>query len=147
MGFADYADYDGLGLAELVRAGQLTPLELVDAAIERIERSVERSRAEGETLHLTYCLLLLARAHERAGDASEGRAAVRNALAFSTATGQRYLEAELWRADAELARRIGDPEGADASLHNAIEVAESQGASGLAARARRSAAAPFPEGG
>ena len=34
----DYADHDGLGLAGLVRKGEVTPLELLDAAIERIER-------------------------------------------------------------------------------------------------------------
>lgn len=38
MGFATYADYDGLGLAELVDKGEVTPAELVEAAIERIER-------------------------------------------------------------------------------------------------------------
>jgi amidase len=34
----DYATYDGLGLAELVRKRAVTPAELVEAAIERIER-------------------------------------------------------------------------------------------------------------
>ena len=34
----DYAAYDGVGLAELVRKGDVTPGELVDAAILRIER-------------------------------------------------------------------------------------------------------------
>ncbi len=38
MGFANYAEYDGLGLAELVDKGEVTPAELVAAAIERIER-------------------------------------------------------------------------------------------------------------
>src|SRR2546427_264032 len=38
MGFAEYADHDGLGLAELVRRKQVTPVELVEEAIERIER-------------------------------------------------------------------------------------------------------------
>ncbi len=38
MSFAEYADYDGLGLAALVNKGEVTPLELVDAAIERAER-------------------------------------------------------------------------------------------------------------
>ena len=33
-----FSDYDGLGLAELVAKGEVTPLELVDAAIQRIER-------------------------------------------------------------------------------------------------------------
>jgi amidase len=34
----EYADYDGVGLAELVRKGEVTPAELVEAAIDRIER-------------------------------------------------------------------------------------------------------------
>ena len=38
MAFKEYAEYDGLGLAELVAQGQVTPLEVVDAAIERIIR-------------------------------------------------------------------------------------------------------------
>ncbi len=39
MSFAEYADYDGLGLAELVRTKDVTPSELLEAAIERIERN------------------------------------------------------------------------------------------------------------
>ena len=38
MEMPDYSDYDGLGLAELVAKRAVTPLELVDAAIERVER-------------------------------------------------------------------------------------------------------------
>jgi amidase len=38
MEMPDYATYDGLGLAELVRKRAVTPAELVEAAIERIER-------------------------------------------------------------------------------------------------------------
>jgi amidase len=38
MAFAEYADYDGLGLAALVKKGETSPAELVEAAIERIER-------------------------------------------------------------------------------------------------------------
>ena len=38
MSFAEYANYDGLGLAELVRKKKVKPSELVEAAIERIER-------------------------------------------------------------------------------------------------------------
>lgn len=38
MSFPDYADHDGLGLAALVKSGQISPAELVEAAIERIER-------------------------------------------------------------------------------------------------------------
>lgn len=38
MAFDDYANHDGLGLAELVGKGEVSPAELVEAAIERIER-------------------------------------------------------------------------------------------------------------
>ena len=36
-GFADFEQYDGLGLADLVQRGKVTPAELLDAAIERVE--------------------------------------------------------------------------------------------------------------
>jgi amidase len=38
MGFAEYSEFDGLGLAALVTQGKVSPAELVEAAIERIER-------------------------------------------------------------------------------------------------------------
>lgn len=38
MAFTEYADHDGLSLGELVKKGEVTPLELVDAAIERTEK-------------------------------------------------------------------------------------------------------------
>ena len=38
MAFDDYCDHDGLGLAGLVATGAVKPVELVDAAIERIEK-------------------------------------------------------------------------------------------------------------
>jgi hypothetical protein len=38
MGFAKYSNRDGLGLAELVKKKKVKPAELVEAAIERIER-------------------------------------------------------------------------------------------------------------
>ena len=38
MEMPEYSDYDGLGLAELVAKRAVTPLELAEAAIERIER-------------------------------------------------------------------------------------------------------------
>jgi amidase len=38
MSFTDYVQYDGLGLAALVKAGEVSPAELVESAIEIIER-------------------------------------------------------------------------------------------------------------
>jgi Asp-tRNA(Asn)/Glu-tRNA(Gln) amidotransferase A subunit family amidase len=37
-GFADYEQYDAMGLAELVRRGKVSPGELLEAAVERVER-------------------------------------------------------------------------------------------------------------
>ena len=38
MSVAEYASYDAVGLAELVRKREVSPTELVEAAIERIEK-------------------------------------------------------------------------------------------------------------
>ncbi|NMG77313.1 ATP-binding protein [Aromatoleum diolicum] len=113
--------------------------------IEKIVQSVARSRAEGETLHLTYTLLLLARARAVVGEFREGRAATREALSWSHRCSQRYLEAELWRVDGELAYRSGETEAAAASLRSAVEIASAQGAGWLELRALHSLASRFPD--
>ncbi|HLN09175.1 MAG TPA: amidase family protein, partial [Xanthobacteraceae bacterium] len=38
MGFSNYGNYDGLGLAELVRKGEVSATELLDEAIARAEK-------------------------------------------------------------------------------------------------------------
>ena len=113
--------------------------------IEKIMKSAARSRAEGETLHLTYTLLLLARARCKVGEFHQGRAATREGLSWSDSHNQRYLEAELWRVDGELAYRIGETDAATASLRNAVEIASAQGAGWLELRALHSFASRFPD--
>ena len=60
-GFAEYVDYDGLGLAELVRTREVAATEILEAAITRIERLnptlnavvtkvYDEARAEAEAL-------------------------------------------------------------------------------------------------
>ena len=113
--------------------------------VEKIVRSVARSRTDGETLHLTYTLLLLARARSMAGELHEGRAATREGLSWSHRCNQRYLEAELGRIDGELAYRSGETEAATASLRRAVEIATAQGAGWLELRALHSSASRFPD--
>ncbi len=115
------------------------------AGIDEIVRSVARSRTEGETLHLTYTLLLLARARGLVGEFREGRAATREGLSWTDRWNQRYLEAELWRVDGELAYRSGETEAAAASLHSAVDVAAAQGARWMELRALHSLASRFPD--
>jgi amidase len=45
MAFAEYAKYDGLGLAQLVRRGEVSALELVEESIARIERHKSKLNA------------------------------------------------------------------------------------------------------
>ncbi|MDH4556944.1 transcriptional regulator [Pseudomonas sp. BN417] len=113
--------------------------------IEKIVQSVARSRTEGETLHLTYTLLLLARARGIVGEFRQGRAATREGISWSHRCNQRYLEAELWRVDGELAYRTGETEAAAASLRSAVEIASAQGAGWLGLRALHSFASRFPD--
>ena len=124
--------------------GWLDVCEGSPGGIERIVQSVARSRTDGESLHLTYTLLLLARARGMAGELHEGRAATREGLSLSHRRNQRYLEAELWRVDGELAYRRGESD-AVASLRRAVEVADGQGASWLALRALHSLACRYPD--
>jgi tetratricopeptide (TPR) repeat protein len=113
--------------------------------IEKIVEAVARSRAEGETLHLTYCLLLLGRARGTAGELDQGRAATREGLSWSDSRNQRYLESELWRADGELAYRSGEADAAAASLRHAVELSSAQGAGWLELRALHSLVSRFPD--
>jgi predicted ATPase len=115
------------------------------AGIGKILRSVARSRTAGETLHLTYTLLLLARARAMTGEFREGRAATREGLSWSHRHNQGYLEAELWRIDGELAFRSGDTDVATASLRSAVDTAVAQGSDWLALRALYALASRFPD--
>ena len=38
MGFSEYAEHDGLGLADLIRRREVSPAEVLEAAIENVER-------------------------------------------------------------------------------------------------------------
>jgi DNA-binding SARP family transcriptional activator len=130
-------------VAEALR-GWLDVCEGSPGGLERIVQSVARSRTDGESLHLTYTLLLLARARGMVGELHEGRAATREGLSLSERRNQRYLEAELWRVDGELAYRREESD-AVASLRRAVEVADGQGASWLALRALLSLASRYPD--
>ncbi len=123
-------------------------LEVCDgeaAGIDKIVGSVARSRTGGETLHLSYTLLLLARARALREEFHAGRAAIREALSWTHDRNQRYLEAELWRIDGELAYRLGEAEIAQASLRKAVDVAHVQGAGWLELRALHALASRFPD--
>lgn len=123
--------------------GWLDVCEGSTSGLDMIVESVARSRSEGETLHLTYTLLLLARARSMVGELHEGRAAIREALSWTRRTNQRYLEAELLRVDGELAYRSGDADAAAALIREAVDVASAQGAGWLQRKAAQTLAGRF----
>ncbi|MDO9247259.1 MAG: amidase family protein, partial [Phenylobacterium sp.] len=51
MPIIDYSEHDGVALGQMVAKGEVTPLELVDAAIERIER---HNGALNAVVHTAY---------------------------------------------------------------------------------------------
>ena len=65
-----------------------------------LAETLEGWRSEAQTLHLTYGLTLLARAHLRSGRWQEGLAAVNEALAWTGAHDQGYLRPS-WRGSTE----------------------------------------------
>jgi DNA-binding SARP family transcriptional activator/tetratricopeptide (TPR) repeat protein len=123
--------------------GWLEVCEGSAGGIEKIVQSVAACRSDGETLHLTYTLLLLARARGLAGELQEGRAAASEGLTWTQNRDQRYLEAELLRIDGELAYRSGEAEVAADLLGKSKEVAAEQGAIWFEHRAQNSIANRF----
>jgi len=103
---------------------------------------LEMVRARSAVLGLSYFLANLAKAHRKADQVEEGLAVVAEGLEFVTKTSERFAEAELHRVKGELllASTHDDQAGAEASLHNALEVARRQSAKSYELRAALSLA-------
>lgn len=87
---------------------------------------------QGQTLHFSYGLTLLARAQLLAEDLDGGRATVERALRWTARHEQRYMEAELRRIDGELLAAEGSTDQAIESFGDALKVAGAQGSSWFA---------------
>ena len=134
-----------LGIVLEALRGWLEVLDGAAGGIDRILHAVADSRSDGETLHLTYTLLLLARARGITGEYRQGRAAAREGISLTDEYNQRYLEAELHRIDGELAYGGGEPEAAAVSLRAAVDTATAQEAGWMEFRALHSLASRFPD--
>ena len=89
MSFPDYSDHDGLGLADLVRRREVSAAEVVEAAIERIER---HNPALNAVVHKAY---------------DEARAAAKEPLPDGPFTGAPLLVKDLLIAVAGWPRTSG----------------------------------------
>jgi predicted ATPase len=108
--------------------------------IAQMRQGLASWQATGALSHRPYQLALLAEALAQAGQTREGLMALAEALALSTASGERFLEAELYRlrGDLLLAGAEADPVSwstVEACFHQALDVARSQHAKSLELRA------------
>lgn len=107
MAFDEYSQYDGLGLAELVRNGEVQPSELVEAAIERIEKHNGTLNA---VVHKAYDQAREAAAGDLPDGAFRGVPFLIKDLGCPVAgmprtSGSVFLQHEVPGEDAELVRR------------------------------------------
>jgi class 3 adenylate cyclase/predicted ATPase len=132
--------YRSWALDELGRAGQ------GEGGLGQQRRSLVARRASGVLLVIPYHFALLAEAYGRAGEAGEGLRLLDEALATAYHTGERWIEAELYRRRGELLLtpdREGAPGGtphpgadeAEACFRLALAIARRQGAKSWELRA------------
>jgi predicted ATPase len=100
-----------------------------DEAIAEQRRGAAAYAATGAELARPYFLSMLADAYRRRGQADEGLAALETALALVSRTGERWIEAELYRLKGELVCVSSPTDCAQAELHfrRALDIARSRG--------------------
>ncbi len=107
-GFAEYDQYDAVGLAELVRDGQVSPVELVEEAIARAEKVNGDINAIVRPMYETA--RETAKDHDRQGPFAGVPFLLKDLLAdyagVPTSCGSRYLNDFIQPEDSELVRRI-----------------------------------------
>jgi predicted ATPase len=129
------------GLAMVVAVGRImrgaarAMLDPHDAAVVEIREALAAYRATGARFQSTYHLILLAQALAACGCYSEGLAALREAALLVEDTGERYVEAEIYRLEGNLLLAENASAAAEACYVKALEVAQVQKARSLELRA------------
>jgi predicted ATPase len=132
-------------LAFVVEPGMLRGVALagqgaVDEAIARIREGVTKWTGLGRTIYLPYVLAFLAEALARHGDRTAALAALREGLATAGVTGEHLWDAELHRLTGTVLLAENKLDEAQASLQQAIGIAQAQQAKSLELRAATSLA-------
>jgi predicted ATPase len=112
----------------------------LEEGIAEMREGLEYKESGPDRCYQSGCLCTLAEAQAKAGHPEEGLTTLAEALALVEQTDERHWEAELYRLRGELLLVQGDQAGAEASLHNAIEVARRQSARSWELRATTSLA-------
>ena len=119
----------------------------VDEAIARIHEGVTKWTRLGRTMNLPYGLAFLAEGLARRGDRAAALDALREGLDTARATGEHYWDAELHRLTGAVLLAENKLDECQASLQQAIHIAQAQQAKSLELRAATSLARLWGERG
>ena len=123
----------------ILRGWALAAAGSVEEGVATIRDGLALVPHGGSRAHRSWHLLMLAETELRAGRPDEALQAVRSAKGFAAETGERVLEPELWRIEAEAGRVAGLPEEEVASaLRTSAEIASVRNEPPLALRAATS---------
>jgi predicted ATPase len=119
----------------ILRGSALLGQGAVDEAIARIREGVTRWTQLGRTLLLPYGLAFLAEGLARHGDRAAALAASREGLEIAGATGEHMWDGELYRVTGTVLLAENKLDEGQASLQQAIRIAQAQQAKSLELRA------------
>jgi predicted ATPase len=110
--------------------------------IDRMRRGIAAAAATGSRLQESFLLGLVAEALALAGEVEDGVAALDQALARSTESGESWADAELHRLRGDFMCRLPVPDldNAKRSFSSALSIAREQGTKGFELRAATSLA-------
>ncbi len=131
----------------MLRGAALLGQGAVDEAIARIREGVTRWTRLGRTHLLPYGLAFLAEGLARHGDRAAALAALREGLETADATGEHMWDAELHRLTGTVLLAENKLDEGQASLQQAIRIAQAQQAKSLELRAARDLARLWGEQG
>jgi predicted ATPase len=100
----------------------------ISDAIDRMRGGLATKRATGAEIKVPYYLGLLAEAHRRKNQTTEGLSLLREALELAERTDERWYEAELYRLRGEVLRAKADREGAELWFARSLSKAQTQNA-------------------
>jgi class 3 adenylate cyclase/predicted ATPase len=131
----------------MLRGVALLEQGAVDEATARIREGIERWTRLGRTIFLPFGLAFLAEGLARHGDRAAALAALREGLDTAGATGEHGWDAELHRLTGTVLLAENQLDEGQASLQQAIRIAQAQQAKSLELRAARDLARLWGEQG
>ena len=131
----------------MLRGVALLGQGVVDEAIARIREGVTKWTRLGRTIYLPVGLAFLAEGLARHGDRAAALAALREGSETACATGEHMWDAELHRLAGTVLLAENQLDEAQASLRQAIRIAQAQQAKSLELRAATSLARLWGEKG